>query len=117
MLCGFLVVVRTNHGPCCIRCIKYIGLRVSQQSFPQTECQEFQVYQVCQASLSGSGSQFQSFRVSGVSTVSLFELFQVCSVFGADSEQNARYFFGVVELMLMFVGGVDVVVGSHLAPG
>ncbi len=54
-------------------------------------------------------SEFREFQV--------FQEFQVGSVFGADSEQNARYFFGVVELMLMFVGGVDAVVGSHLAPG
>jgi len=71
------------------------------------------------------------FRVSGVSGVSekfewkwltvsefqVFQEFQVGSVFGADSEHNARFYFGVVELMLMFVGGVDAVVGSHLAPG
>src|SRR6266496_1650275 len=98
----------------------------------------YQVYQVyraaCEPAVFSSNRMSRVSRVSRVSGVSdkfewkwltvsgfreyqVFQVFQVGSVFGADSEQNARYYFGVVELMLMFVGGVDAVVGSHLAPG
>src|SRR6266705_75599 len=78
----------------------------------------YQVYQVyraaCEPAVFSSNRMSRVSRVSGVSdkfewkwlTVSefreyqVFQVFQVGSVFGADSEQNARYYFGVVELML-----------------
>jgi hypothetical protein len=52
--------------------------------------------------------------VSGVSTVSGVSLFQVCAVFSPNTAHVARYFFGIVEFMLMLVGGVDAVAGGHL---
>ena len=104
----------------------------------------YQVYQVyraaCEPAVFSSNRMSRVSRVSRVSGVSgvsgvsdkfewkwltvsefreyqVFQEFQVGSVFGADSEHNARFYFGVVELMLMFVGGVDAVVDSHLSPG
>ena len=62
--------------------------------------------------LSGVSEKFESKWLT-VSEFQVFQVFQVCSVFWADSAQFARYFFGVAELMLMFVGVVDVAGGGH----
>ena len=43
----------------------------------------------------------------------VYQVYQVCSVYWENSAQYARYFFGIVELILMFVGGVDAVAGDH----
>jgi hypothetical protein len=43
-----------------------------------------------------------------------FNCFRCARYFGVDSAHVARYFFGIAELMLMLVGGVDAVAGSHL---
>ena len=41
------------------------------------------------------------------------QVFQMHSVFWVDSAQIARYLFGVAELILTFVGGVNAVVGGQ----
>jgi hypothetical protein len=53
------------------------------------------------------------FRVSSVSGVSGVLLFQVCAVFSPNTAHIARYYFGIVELILTFVA-VVAIVGGHL---